>query len=150
MACDEQCHTNLIEAAKDSHDFKRKIRIEIAGGLIGDEQFRACNDGPGYSNALLLAGGQGLRVAFLFVQQADLFERRTYTAPRFAIAHAGNNQRQRDVVEDGTVIKKLVILEDHADLPPVSRDLAALHTPRILAVNDKDHLAFVDRQAQTR
>ncbi len=110
------------------------------------------------------------------MQQTDLIERGTNAAPGLALTDARNDQRQRNVVENRSIIEQPVILENHADLAAIGRDLATSDTPRVLSVDDnlaarrtldqrdqsqqrgfsgarmsrdERHLALVDRQAQT-
>ena len=56
------------------------------------------------------------------------------------VADAGNDQWQRDVVEDRPVVKQFVILEDHADLAAILWNLAPPNASRVLPVDN--HLAF--------
>ena len=49
--------------------------VEIGGGLVGDEDGGAVDDGAGDRQALLLAAGQLDRVQFFLARQADLVQR---------------------------------------------------------------------------
>ena len=55
---------------------------------------------------------------FLAREQADLVERGAHALADFLARRAGNDQRQRDVVEHGAVGQQPVILEHHADAAP--------------------------------
>ena len=54
--------------------------VEIGGGLVGDEDGGAVDDGAGDRQALLLAAGQLDRVQFFLARQADLVQRRAARA----------------------------------------------------------------------
>src|SRR6266404_2571010 len=51
----DDCYANVLKATEQPHDFQRKVRIEIAGRFVGDEQRRLADDGAGYSDTLLLS-----------------------------------------------------------------------------------------------
>ena len=93
-----------------------RSRIEIAGGLVGNEQRRLGHDRARDSHALLLAGGELERPALLLAEQADLIERRAHALVDLAPRHAGDDERQRHVVRHRPVVQQLVILKDHAEL----------------------------------
>jgi hypothetical protein len=48
------CHPNVLESTEQAHDLEREVRIEIARGLICDQQWRLADDGSSDSNTLLL------------------------------------------------------------------------------------------------
>ena len=85
MAGNQQRYTHFVKAAKDTHDFERQVRIEVPGGFIGNQELRPRHDGPRYADALLFTGGQRLGSLLLFLQQADLVERRAHASTRIAI-----------------------------------------------------------------
>ena len=124
VARDQHRDADFVEAAEDLHHFQRQVRIEVAGRLVGDEDRRLAHDRARDADALLLAGRQLQRHALLAPEQADLIERRAHALADFLGADAGDDQRQRDVVEDRAVVQQLVILEHHADLAPERRHLA--------------------------
>lgn len=47
----------FIEALEDGHDLDAGLGIQIAGRLVGKDDFRAVDQGAGNSDALLLAAG---------------------------------------------------------------------------------------------
>ena len=100
VARDQQRHADFIEAPEYTHDFERQVRVEVAGGLVRNQQLGPGHDRARDTDPLLLARGQGLRVPLLLVQQADLVERGTHSLGGFALTDAGDDQRQRDVVGD--------------------------------------------------
>ena len=36
MAGDQKRYTNFVEAAKNAHDFKRQVRVEVASRFVGN------------------------------------------------------------------------------------------------------------------
>ena len=51
----------LIQFFQQVHHLLAVLGIEVTGGLIGEDQFRAGHDGTGDGDALLLAAGELLR-----------------------------------------------------------------------------------------
>ncbi len=48
------------------HEVQHRVArgfVEIAGGLVGEDQFRACRERPADGDALLLAAGELLGIA---------------------------------------------------------------------------------------
>ena len=52
---DHHGHADFLETLEYAHDFHAQTRIEIARGLIGDQQLRLADDGARDADALLLA-----------------------------------------------------------------------------------------------
>ena len=73
--------------------------------------------------------------AFLLAQQSHLVECRAYPAPDLLVSHARHDQRQGDVVEHGAVGKQPVVLEDHADLAAMLRNLASRQASEVASVD---------------
>src|SRR5699024_7835226 len=48
----------LVDAVEQVHDLGGRIRIEVAGGLVGKQDERAVDGGSGDGDALLLTAGQ--------------------------------------------------------------------------------------------
>ena len=53
-----------VDLAKQVHDLEREIRVQIAGGLVRQQQYRVADQRTGDRHALLFAPGQvaGIRV----------------------------------------------------------------------------------------
>ena len=60
-----------IQPEEHLDDRPAGLRIEIAGGLVGEENLRPVDEGPGERDALLLAAGKLERVMLEPVAQAD-------------------------------------------------------------------------------
>ena len=114
VAGDDHRHADLVEAFEQFHDLERELRIEIAGGFIGNEQRGFRHHRAGDADALLLAGREFQRAAFFLAEQADLIERRADALVDFALRDTGNDQGQRYVVGHRPVIQQFVILKYHA------------------------------------
>src|SRR6056297_529853 len=132
---DHQRHPHIVEALEQAHGLQREFRIEVAGGLVGDQQRGAADDGAGDAHPLLLAAGQRLGHLLLPAQQAHLIQRGAHPSADLALAGAGDDQRQRHVLEHVAVEQQLVVLEHHADVAPVTRDATAPDLGEVLVVH---------------
>ena len=86
----------------------------------------------GDPHPLLLAARQRDRVQFLARQQTDLIQRRPHPARRVDRIVTADLQRQCHIVEHGAVEQQLMVLEHHADMPPVQRDLRPRQPRQVL------------------
>ena len=125
MAGDQQGDANLIEAPENSHHLEGQVRVEIAGGLIRNKQFRSADNGSRDADALLLAGGKRFLALLLLVEQPNLVQCCPNPACSIPMPGTCNDERQGDVVEHRSIVKELVVLEDHADLSSIGRDVAS-------------------------
>src|SRR5688572_26336150 len=80
---DDDRHAHFLESLEYAHHLDGEGRIEVAGGLVGDEQLGFADDGTRDADTLLLAHGQLERRRTLASQQADLIERGTYASIHF-------------------------------------------------------------------
>ena len=48
----------LDQGRQGAEDVVRGFRVEVAGGLVGEQQTRGVGDGPRYGDALLFAAGE--------------------------------------------------------------------------------------------
>ena len=56
---DEQGNAGLLDdVAEELRDFARRLRIEVAGGFVGDDDAWAMDKGASQSHTLLLAAGK--------------------------------------------------------------------------------------------
>jgi hypothetical protein len=68
------------------HDLPAGLRVQLAGRLVGDQQFRAPGQRPGDGHPLLLAAGQLVRPLRGVVLHADDVEQRGLAAAARASA----------------------------------------------------------------
>ena len=106
--------TRPVQGLEDRDDLLGRLRIQVAGRLVGQKQIRLVDQRPRNRDALLLAAGQlGRRVTHA-IRQADCFER---LPPEAANRRAlGIQQRQFDVLERARPRQQMKRLEDEADV----------------------------------
>ena len=114
---DHHGHADVVEALEQLHDLEREIRIQVAGGLIGDQQRRLGDDRPRDADALLLAGRELERAGIFSLPSRPTWSSAART--RLSISRLGTPAMisgSATLSRDGSVVQQLVILEHHADL----------------------------------
>ena len=112
---DDDRDTDFLETLEELHHITRERVIEIAGGLVGDEDRGARDYGTRDADALLLTNGEFKRQRAFVLQQTDLIERRAHSfidIPKWRIRY---DQGQSDVVVNRAIHQKLVVLENHTE-----------------------------------
>src|SRR5690606_32493953 len=108
--------------------------VEIAGGLVGDQQLRRRGKRPGDRHALLLAARKLAGIVRQTLAQPDGRQ----LAPRDleSVAYIGQLQRPRDVSQRGHVGNEVEGLEDDADIAAAEiRHLVLVHRVQACAVD---------------
>ena len=113
----------LVDPVEQLHHADRGDRVEVAAGLVGEQQRRVVDEGAGDRDALLLAAGELVGVAVELGREADQAQRLRHLGADLGAAGADHLQRVGDVVVDGAVGQQLEVLEDGADVAPQLRDL---------------------------
>ena len=106
--------------AEDLHQRENLVGalgVEVAGRLVGDDQFRVGDDRPGDADALLLPAGELPRPVVHAVRQADQVQRRFHLLAALLLRQRQKQQRQLDVLVGGEHRQQVVELEDEADVP---------------------------------
>ncbi|MEN9680400.1 MAG: hypothetical protein RLZZ627_293, partial [Pseudomonadota bacterium] len=123
VACDQDGDADGVEILKHPHDFLGKLGIEIAGGLIREDQLGFVDNCPGNSDALLLSARERHRQAFFFLEKTDFVERGSHPSANIMGVMARDVERERDIFKDTAVIQKPVVLENQAQLSAKMRNL---------------------------
>ena len=105
----------LVEHLEQQHDLVRGGTIQIARGLVADEERRIGDDGARDGDALLLAARQLLWLVPGTLAQADERERDLGVPPSLGRAQAGEQQRQLHVALGREHREQVVELKDEAD-----------------------------------
>ena len=114
----------LVDAVEQPHDALARGRVEVAGRLVGEQDQRPVDEGPGDRHALLLAAGELVREAVLLAGQADEVEHGRHLLADHVLGPADHLEGEGDVLEHGLVGQQLVVLEDVADVAAQVRHLA--------------------------
>src|SRR5579884_127682 len=114
-----------VDAPEQFHDFRGVRRIQIAGGLVAQEEFGIVDQRSGDCGALLFAAGQLARIHAALVGEPDQIEAPRHLTHDVFGVRAGDLQRERYVLPHRLVGKELVILKDHAQMPAQHGDASA-------------------------
>jgi hypothetical protein len=99
-------------------DLPADERIEVPGGLVGDDDLGVVDHGSGDGGALLFParqlGGSLLRLVGQTHQRQGSLDRQPDAPP----GRARHLEREGDVLAHGLAGQQLEVLEDDADLPP--------------------------------
>ncbi len=108
--------TSVVPSVELEEQFAHRLGggvVEVAGGLVGQQQARAVHQCAGDGHSLLLATRQLRRPVVQAVAQAHPPQHRGSRVVR--PAHTGHLQRQRGVVERAQAGQQVEALEDDAD-----------------------------------
>ena len=111
-------------------------RIDIAGGLVGEQELGPADHGPGDGRALLLAAGQDLGVGVDALAEPDPVQQVGHVVGVVALLLAHDAQGQRHILPGGEVVEQAEILENDADSAPERRPAAGRQIGDILAKNE--------------
>ncbi len=124
-----------VELAEDLEDLFGGHAVEVAGGLVGQDERRVGHDRSGHRHPLLLASRQLRGHVGHAVGQADPGQRLQGPLAPGLGTHPGVDQRQLDVVQGGRPRDEVEALEDKADLPVADLgQLAVIEEPDVGAI----------------
>src|SRR5262245_36742605 len=107
--------------------------VEVAGGLVGQEQGRPSHDGARQRRALRLPLRELRRIGLGPRRHPDDAERVEDALGDLAPGRAEHAQDEGDVLVDGADRQELGVLEDHADRPAQRRHLRAPQRDQVVA-----------------
>src|ERR1017187_2170328 len=126
----------LVEAFEEAHDFVAGGGIEVAGGLVGQQNGRVVDERAGDRDALALAAGKLVRLVVHAGFQIDLAHGYFGALQALGAGHAGVDQGKFHVVQRGGAGQQVEGLEDEADLPVAdARQLVVGHLADQVAVD---------------
>jgi hypothetical protein len=96
--------------------FLRGGGIQVAGGLVGENQRRVGDDGARHGHALLLPAGKLARQVMQAVLQAHQLERRGGVLDALGLFQVGQLERQFHVLQRREHRNQVELLEDEADV----------------------------------
>ena len=106
----------FMQILEQAHDFVGGAGVEVAGGLVGEQDDRVIDQGAGDGDALLLAAGELVGLVLHTAFQAHELQGRYRTVAAFTGGHvAVVEQRQLHVLDGRGARQQVVILEHEAD-----------------------------------
>ena len=126
-----------LQAAEDAVDLVAGAGIELAGGLVGEEQDRVLHEGAGDGDSLLFAAGKLVGAVVEAVAEADGGEQLDGLDLHLG-GDAAGEERDEDVLDRGEVADEVEGLEDEADLVAAIGILLGFGHRREVAALDDD------------
>ena len=100
-----------------------QLGVEVGERLVHEQHVRLDDDGAGERDALLLAAGEALGQAVGVLGDLDRLEDFIDAAPDLVLGQMAVFEAEGDVLAHGHVRKDGIVLEDHADVALVGRDV---------------------------
>lgn len=132
---DDHGGAGAVNTLKQLHDAQRDRRVEVARGLVADQQRRTVDHSTGDGNALLLATGKLVGQRVHLIGQTDQTQHLGHLAANDALGLADALQGKRHVFVGGLLRQKLKVLEHGANLAAQERNLAVLDLHEVLTGN---------------
>jgi hypothetical protein len=107
----------VAEPLEDVEDLLGRVRVEVAGRLVREDQVGRVDERAGDCDALLLPTRQLVRAVLGARRQADELERGLRALAAFTGTHPGVQHRQLDVRPRRHARDQVERLEDEADRP---------------------------------
>ena len=106
----------LIQALKDLHNLETGVRVEVPGGLVGEQERGPIDECPRDGHTLLLSPRELVRVMALAAFEA--YELQELASPLVTIAGGGPvlEKRKLDVLERAGARKEVEVLKDEPEL----------------------------------
>src|SRR5712692_2690747 len=112
-----------------------RLRVEVPGRLVRQDQLGRVDQGPGDRDALLLAARELARPMAQAIAEPDLGQRRARQLPRLLRGLSEEERRDHRVLERAHLAEQVVELEDEADLlPPVTHKVRLAAREEVLAL----------------
>ena len=121
----------VVQSAQPGPQVLADLGVERAERLIEEEHLRIHRQRTGQGHALALAAGQLIGIAGLKTGQAHDLEEPVDLVPDLGLGLLADLETECDVVADGQVLERRVVLEDEPDTAPLGR-----HVGDVLAVDD--------------
>src|SRR5207245_5820970 len=90
--------------------------MKIASWLVRQQQFGRGNDGPGYSNELLLAAGELPRIQIFFADNLKTIERVGHERGTFALTIMPIRKRNIEILVNRQIVEQMILLKNESDL----------------------------------
>jgi len=114
-----------VDALEFVHDGEGRVRVEIARGLVGEDNLWVRDDGAGDGGALLLAAGELEGEVVFFVFHIEAVEGFGGLDEAAGFVVAGVDEGEGDIFDDREIRDEVEVLENEADFFGSQTGLAA-------------------------
>src|SRR3954471_21287678 len=125
-----------VDPVQQPHDLDGRVRVEVSGRLVGQQDQRPVDERPGHRDALLLTAGQLMRVPVLLAPQADQLENLGHDPAGDTLGLADHLKGEGDILVGGAVGQQPEVLEHAADRAPEGGNLPRAHGRDVALVHD--------------
>ena len=129
-----------IDFVEQLHDFEGKLRVDIAGRLVRNQQRRIVHQRPCQSNTLLFTAGQLVRIVSCLACQTDQPQNIRDSLSNRAVGNVGNPQCECDIVIDRHLRNQSEILKHNAQGTAKLRNLTLSDFIQVVSVYFYDSL----------
>jgi hypothetical protein len=135
-----------VQPLEQAHDLLARGAVQVAGGLVRQQDGRGHHESAGDGDALALAARQLVRAVVDALAQLDHLQRLAGAGETLFLGDAGVDERQLHVVQRGRARQQVEGLEDEADLAVAhGRQLVVVHLGHHVAVQ---HVAALRGRVQ--
>ena len=130
----------LADFFQQLHHLQAQLGVDVAGGLVCDDQLGRVDQRPGHRHPLLFAARQIVGVAVGLVPQVDQLQHIGHTLVDLFFGDVGHVHGKGHVLVDGHAGDQAEVLEDDPHLPAYVGDLVFFQGGNVVAVDI--HLAL--------
>ena len=116
MSNHEDGLAHTVDIREKAEQFVRGFGIQGAGGLIGEDHFRLCDQGAGNGRTLFLTAGDFIGILFQQVFNPQGNRNGHKGSPHFLIVFTGQHQGQVDIIFQGEGVQQVEFLEYKAQV----------------------------------
>ena len=127
--------TQIVDLLKQGHDLEGAGRVQVAGGLVGDDGRGVIHQGTGNGQTLLLAAGHLSGVTVRLVLQAYQLQHIGNTVPDLPLPGTDHTHGEGHVVIDRHIVDQAEVLKHNADGTPQQRDLPLANALQRIAID---------------
>ena len=118
-------------------DFKARVRIEVTGGLIGQQKRRAIDQGARDTHTLSLARRENAGRGVFVLLETDQLDELLGANPRLSMRQAADLCRERDVFNNGQPVDQSRILKNQPEFAPKSRQRRCVGAVEVASIDDR-------------
>jgi len=112
----DDASASFVQLSEKLHDFFTLRGMQVTGGLVGQNQLGALNDGAGDSHELLLPARKLIGEEVFFANDVEAVEDVANEADALFVGDVFIGEGDFQVLEDRQVVDEVVALENEADI----------------------------------
>ena len=105
-----------VELLEELHDLAALIRVQIAGGLVGQDERGLGDQRARHADKLLLAAGELIGIEVFFPDDLKAVEHVAHDALALLLRHVAVAEGNLQILVDREIVEQVIALEDEADV----------------------------------